>query len=859
MRAFNPIQRSNVAPVDIDTFGNTYRELEQGHQRAVQFASALNTELAKLDLNEAEDAWRQQKINSVRATLSDNTKYGNAAGAVDDLVRAQGDIFSDPGLIGRIRAQKDYKDYINNLNNRNDLSEDYKNYYRARTKYKYNDILDENGKIVGGTKWEPDERPVSQIDFYKIMDAAAKNASAETFGGDRVQFMDVATGKVSNNYTPGAAWVHVNTMTQQVTKLTAEKIQAAIDAYIKANPEVKASLEQDYKIDKWKYDQNPTIFTDAIDAKGNIKTFNDYIQSKIDPFIEGKKYNNYVSSTKYNDAALNMLAKAYATGSGKKDNIVEAATGTPTVVSGKYRVSGVPTFRGLQNERIASVAVSNKLKEKYPENTIEFNNKTTESDVLNYIKQHNVGNEEMFDILDAFKNYRNMTLASRLTYANIDDAIGSDLNKAAYQFKNQLNSGVIDPIQESDSPALKSFKKEFAEIRNGLIGDADGIGIYLKDNRALQNFTSQYGEDRLKADGVKIRNIDGRVAVILPADRTDGIIDFINAGEYAHSTNRSFASMWNNAFGGKTGKMFRADSDGKDIGMAYLTIGGTTPLSDVSSISTATNAFVRKLNNFVDEIPQFEEKITDVTRKGSGSANQMRLEYLHQASTDTKEKNMLRADIKMDKEKWANEFAHNYNLPFSSDLMVVDEETGEYRAANSDDRKFYQDCQTGKNAEKAFTGFVDRIPEIGWRPAFAVKDAKGNSKTFVLVNGFADPFFKQLNESIPEVATQLIERLDGRFEAFQTIGIDGPIAVVKDFNTGSYNIFNANEELIAKNIDENTLRKTAEWAAAYNRFADGTYTPEMATDIQRTYMNFLESMGLSDEEIAAIFSNVFAK
>ena len=86
MKAFNPIHRSNVSPVDIDTFGNTYRELEQGHQRAVQFESALKTEMAKLDLNEAEDGWRQQKIDGIRATLSENTKYGNAAGAVDDLV-----------------------------------------------------------------------------------------------------------------------------------------------------------------------------------------------------------------------------------------------------------------------------------------------------------------------------------------------------------------------------------------------------------------------------------------------------------------------------------------------------------------------------------------------------------------------------------------------------------------------------------------------------------------------------------------------------------------------------------------------------------------------------------------------------
>lgn len=857
MKTFNPIHRSNVSPVDIDTFGNTYRELEQGHQRAVQFESALKTEMAKLDLNEAEDAWRQQKIDGIRATLSENTKYGNAAGAVDDLVRAQGDIFSDPALLGRLRAQQDYKTYIDNLDKRTDLSEDYKNYYRARTKYNYQDITDDNGKVVGGTKWQPNERPVTQIDFYKIMDAAAKNASAETFGGDKVQFMDAATGKVSNNYTPGAAWVHVNTMTQQVSKLSADKIQAAIDAYVKANPEVKASLEQDYKIDKWKYEQNPTIFTDAIDAKGNIKTFNDYVQSKIDPFIQGKKYTNYVTSTKYNDAALNMLAKAYVTGKGKEDNVVAGAAGSPTIGSGKYRVSGMPTFKGLQDERIASVAVSNKLKEKYPDNTIEFNNKTTESDVLNYIKQHNVEGEELFDILESYKQYRNMTLASRLTYENIDNAVGSDLNRAAYNFKNQLNSGIIDPIKESDSPELKSFKEQFATIRNRYIGDAAGLGIYLKDDRALTNFKTQYGNEKFDADGIKVKYIDGKVAVILPADRTDAMVNFINAGEYGHTHDRAFAANWNNRYSNLNGKLFRADENDKVIDTVFAPT--STGVANVSYAATEFNNFINSIDKAINDIPQLADKITDVTRKGSGSANQMRLEHMHQLATDSKEKSMLREDIKIDKEKWENEFAHNYNLPFSSDLMVLNKETGEYTMATATDREFYQKCQSGKNAEKAFTSFVDRIPEIGWRPSFAVKDDKGNSKTFTVLSGFADPFFKQLNESIPEVATQLVERLNNKFEAFQTMGVDGPVAVVKDFETGIYNMYNADGELIGKNLDQNTLQRTAEWAAAYSRFADGSYTPDMATDIQRAYMNFLESIGLSDEQIAAVFSNVFAK
>ncbi len=58
------------------------------------------------------------KFNKFRNTLDNNLNYGNAAAAFDDLVKAQGDITSDPGLIGRIRAQQDYTAYLNNTNER---------------------------------------------------------------------------------------------------------------------------------------------------------------------------------------------------------------------------------------------------------------------------------------------------------------------------------------------------------------------------------------------------------------------------------------------------------------------------------------------------------------------------------------------------------------------------------------------------------------------------------------------------------------------------------------------------------------------------------------------------------------------
>ena len=154
MKGFNPIIRQRVSPINLETVANTYRELEQGHQKSMQLASQLQTAMAQLPLNEAEDEWRQNKIQQIRNTLDNNLNYGNAAGAYDDLVKAQGDITSDPGLIGRIRAQQDYTAYLNNINERQDLSEYHKNYYRANTKYRYNDIYNDKGQVIGGTNWE---------------------------------------------------------------------------------------------------------------------------------------------------------------------------------------------------------------------------------------------------------------------------------------------------------------------------------------------------------------------------------------------------------------------------------------------------------------------------------------------------------------------------------------------------------------------------------------------------------------------------------------------------------------------------------------------------------------------------------
>ena len=104
---YTPTFRQQVNPIDLNVLARTYNTLEQGHQQAIQTKTQIDAQLAQLDLNEAEDAWRQEQLNKVRNALTENMQYGNAYSSLDDIVGTYGDITSSPGMFGLVRALQD--------------------------------------------------------------------------------------------------------------------------------------------------------------------------------------------------------------------------------------------------------------------------------------------------------------------------------------------------------------------------------------------------------------------------------------------------------------------------------------------------------------------------------------------------------------------------------------------------------------------------------------------------------------------------------------------------------------------------------------------------------------------------------
>ena len=119
MKIYQIIESPFVAPVDLQTLNTAYNNLQTRHDEAIKATSELKTAVANLDLNEAEEDFRQKLISDIEYTIGSNTAYGNSASAYDDIMKLSGDIASNTALIGRLKAQQAYTAYKNQVDSMN--------------------------------------------------------------------------------------------------------------------------------------------------------------------------------------------------------------------------------------------------------------------------------------------------------------------------------------------------------------------------------------------------------------------------------------------------------------------------------------------------------------------------------------------------------------------------------------------------------------------------------------------------------------------------------------------------------------------------------------------------------------------
>lgn len=549
---YTPTFRQQVNPIDLNVLARTYNTLEQGHQQAIQTKSQIDAQLAQLDLNEAEDAWRQEQLNKVRNALTENMQYGNAYSSLDDIVGTYGDITSSPGMIGRLRAQQDYKAYMNNLDKRTDLSEDYKNYYRTVNKYNYQDITDKNGNVIGGSKWAPIDKEVSEIPMNQILNQALQWAAKEQGGGSQTRWLD-ANGKVTDDITKsvtGEIYSHTKGDWQRLSKA---KLAEAVKAVIENTPGAKASLEQDYKIAKWKYDQNGSN-PDITDKNGILLTPEQYLAKRIDPFYNAATFYNQNSNTTYGEAWKAQLALSKQAGLGsttQRKQAIDNLTykGTPV------RIDNFMPAQAQAEITSNRQSIAGLLSKYNPD--ININLSTANPDDIRTSIMTNITNPSdrayalsyLNDIID------NQEYINNLKVGKSQDSIDG------FDTYNSI-------ISLSDLPSNK-YSYRYSKYVNQIFGDSSAIRQYFNNDDVYNSFINAIGGEKKAASLGIIFGSDGngyRYAE-LPKDYHKSIYSFGKAVKEAEDTRNLLNAFLNSAktrFFGYGDKFVRVDSNGEE-------------------------------------------------------------------------------------------------------------------------------------------------------------------------------------------------------------------------------------------------------------------------------------------------------
>lgn len=685
---YTPTFRQQVNPIDLNVLARTYNILEQGHQQAIQTKSQIDAQLAQLDLNEAEDAWRQEQLNKVRNALTENMQYGNAYSSLDNIVGTYGDITSSPGMIGRLRAQQDYKAYMNNLDKRTDLSEDYKNYYRAVNKYNYQDITDKNGNVIGGSKWTPIDKEVSEIPMNQILNQALQWAAKEQGGGSQTRWLD-ANGKVTDDITKSVTGEIYSHSKGQWQRLSKAKLAEAVKAVIENTPGAKASLDQDYKIAKWKYDQNGSN-PDITDKNGILLTPEQYLAKRIDPFYNAATFYNQDSNTTYGEAWKAQLALSKQAGLGsttQRKQAIDNLTykGTPVRID-NFMPAQAQAEIASNRQSIAG------LLSKYNPD-ININLSTANPDVIRNSIMSNISNPTdrayalsyLNDIID------NQEYINSLKVGKSQDSIDG------FDTYNSI-------ISLSDLPSNK-YSDRYSKYVNQIFGDSSAIRQYFNNDDVYNSFINAIGGEKKAASlGVRFGSDgNGYRYAELPKDYHKSIYSFGKAVKEAEDTRNPLNAFLNSAktrFFGYGDKFVRVDSNGEEH-HAGLPTGNKEPYIG--------------LVNYVDSLKSKNDAVLDGGKITSSTIGISALtpelaEINFMMNANPEEASKLSA-YKKNKEEQAM-MAIRSGIDLTQGEAYITSENGVFENMTSEDRKAYT-AYLRSAKENEITPTIVRDPKTG--------------------------------------------------------------------------------------------------------------------------------------------------
>ena len=229
---------------------------------AQQAATELSNTITAMNVHHSMAGVKNKLYNDLN-TLVDNTLQnygGNLKYATNEIIRQSGEVVRK--MQPFVKSNEDYEKWVASIKSNPDIDADTKEFILNDPKNQYHfdaKVINENGEeeyidnwqvgnndnIIGYKPWQAGREPVKNINYADIALGVFKQIEPNSNDWEYRTYYDANGNKLQGvNIVNAAYWIDAN---GKETKVTPDMINKAIETYIAANPEVAASLRQDYE------------------------------------------------------------------------------------------------------------------------------------------------------------------------------------------------------------------------------------------------------------------------------------------------------------------------------------------------------------------------------------------------------------------------------------------------------------------------------------------------------------------------------------------------------------------------------------------------------------------------------------
>lgn len=296
----------------LDIFGNALDKITQQHEKAVEQQAAIQSALANIKLNAAEDEWKQNYIDNITKQIDNAAQFGNYSTALTTATRLAGEAASNPELLAKVQENENYENYKKKLDTlylNNKIDKDTKDYFLENERYKFNGIYDDNGnfKTYSLTEYED---PAQQIDLSDLFTWVGHTV-AEQSGSSQGVSGRTSTGNKTDYYSPDAAILSHSGYGYARKDLAT--INAVWDEAIKRHPEAIAYLQQQMDVNQWLLDRAENELSNPnLDRNSRLKLEAEADRLKQDLYVNGDESKPYTAQEYlYNSSKKTLEAMSY--------------------------------------------------------------------------------------------------------------------------------------------------------------------------------------------------------------------------------------------------------------------------------------------------------------------------------------------------------------------------------------------------------------------------------------------------------------------------------------------------------------------------------------------------------------------